>query len=536
MPDGVKQRVMQLPARLLELWNKYSKKQKTIIVSVVAIVIITLVILILVMGRVQYVELYTFENTKTAKQAVDILVANEIEYRLGSDDVTLHVDATRRSEAVLLIAESDIVKTQGFDIDDLLDNSMSTTNYDKNLKYDLYTMSKLEATLKTRTGIEDARVIYYSDNDSYTILESEEDKACTVYLTINEKFTSDMANAVAVSVASALGNSTTDSIKIVDQYNNLLYDGPEDEEEMTATKTMQIENAIYDVYEMRTKELGFANGYDDVEVMMNLPVNSDKVTEKIINVLPAEGQELGLLSYMEKISSENTGTSGDVPGTDSNDEQDYFLETGSTGNSSYESIVQEYQNGTHEMNIFRESGVVDTENASMAVVLKKAVVRTEEELKILGQLEGITFEEYKVNNSTPREIAVSADFYTMFSKATGIDEDNISIKAYEVYSYIDAEVEGTNWDLYLKIILSAFIIIMLLVVVFRGMAPVEVTEVEPELSVEQLLATTKENQSLDDIEFSDKSETKRMIEKFVDENPEAVANLLRNWLNDDGWN
>ena len=51
--------------------------------------------------------------------------------------------------------------------------------------------------------------------------------------------------------------------------------------------------------------------------------------------------------------------------------------------------------------------------------------------------------------------------------------------------------------------------------------------------VEQLLATTKENQSLDDIEFSDKSETRKMIEKFVDENPEAAANLLRNWLNED---
>ncbi len=70
-------------------------------------------------------------------------------------------------------------------------------------------------------------------------------------------------------------------------------------------------------------------------------------------------------------------------------------------------------------------------------------------------------------------------------------------------------------------------------VVLRGTAPVKVADEEPELSVEQLLATTKENQSLEDIEFSDKSETRKMIEKFVDENPEAVAQLLRNWLNDD---
>ena len=62
----------------------------------------------------------------------------------------------------------------------------------------------------------------------------------------------------------------------------------------------------------------------------------------------------------------------------------------------------------------------------------------------------------------------------------------------------------------------------------------EVTELEPELSVEDLLATTQEeSESLEEIELGEKSETRTMIEKFVDENPEAVASLLRNWINED---
>ena len=57
---------------------------------------------------------------------------------------------------------------------------------------------------------------------------------------------------------------------------------------------------------------------------------------------------------------------------------------------------------------------------------------------------------------------------------------------------------------------------------------------ESELSVESLLASTKEAQeNLEDIGFSEKSETRVLIEKFVDENPEAVASLLRNWLNEE---
>ena len=38
---------------------------------------------------------------------------------------------------------------------------------------------------------------------------------------------------------------------------------------------------------------------------------------------------------------------------------------------------------------------------------------------------------------------------------------------------------------------------------------------------------------LEDIDLEAKSETRKMVEKFVDENPEAAASLLRNWLNED---
>lgn len=60
---------------------------------------------------------------------------------------------------------------------------------------------------------------------------------------------------------------------------------------------------------------------------------------------------------------------------------------------------------------------------------------------------------------------------------------------------------------------------------------------EPELSVETLLETTRQQEELDeslqDIGFSEKSETRILIEKFVEGNPEAAASLLRNWLNEE---
>ena len=121
----------------------------------------------------------------------------------------------------------------------------------------------------------------------------------------------------------------------------------------------------------------------------------------------------------------------------------------------------------------------------------------------------------------------------LISKSTGISTNDISVIAYEQPVFNEEVTQPVAYSNILMIVLAVLIVALLIFVVFKGTAPMEVTELEPELSVEQLLATTKENQSLEDIEFGEKSETRKMIEKFVEENPEAVASLLRNWINED---
>ena len=61
----------------------------------------------------------------------------------------------------------------------------------------------------------------------------------------------------------------------------------------------------------------------------------------------------------------------------------------------------------------------------------------------------------------------------------------------------------------------------------------EETVEETELSVDDLLTTTQEHQNVEDIDLESKSEIRLMVEKFVDENPDASAQLLRNWLNEE---
>ena len=127
---------------------------------------------------------------------------------------------------------------------------------------------------------------------------------------------------------------------------------------------------------------------------------------------------------------------------------------------------------------------------------------------------------------------VSAEVITSISKATGIPEENISILAYDVPVYEASAESGFTITDALQILLVVIILALLGFVVFMTLRPAVVNEIEPDVPVEQLLQDTKA--ALEDIEYDDRSEARKLIEKFVDENPDAVAQLLRNWLND-GW-
>ena len=124
----------------------------------------------------------------------------------------------------------------------------------------------------------------------------------------------------------------------------------------------------------------------------------------------------------------------------------------------------------------------------------------------------MTYDEYKLANSSPTPITVEEDLAQLIAFGTGIDVNNIAISANMKYVFLDTPKSSTPTSFIIQIVLAVLIVGLLLFVVFRSARPVTVEETD----------------------LQDKSEARKAIEKFVQENPEAVAMLLRNWLND-GW-
>lgn len=530
-------RLKKLWQRIKDLWNKLTKKQRIIGISTFGVVVVTLLILIILLNRIQYEKLTTFEDTSTAKSAIAVLEGENIAYKLEEDMVTVDVDVTKKQDAVLALTDNEVLSESQMTLAQLLENDLSTTSSDKMLKNHLFIQSSLNTKIKSIDGVKDASVLYFPTDNSNSILSTAKEISCSVLLTVTEEF--DQVNtpvSIATYVAYVIGNSTTDKIKIIDQHGNLLFGGePLDEDEMTLNTNLAYRKTVEKWYNDKMFELAIKNDYSDAEIVSALDINCDKSSVLYTEYLAAEGLEQGLYDSYQKITSESTGGAGDIPGADSNDETDYYIQTSGSGNSSYEELNIKYKPSERVTQIVKDWGVINRGSSSLAITLTKVLTRTEEELKILGLLDDTTFEEYVVRNSDKHEIEVNPALYQLFSDASGIPVTNITITSYEQPNFIAAEEEKINFSLYLEILLAVLIIGLLAFVVFRAMKPEEYVETEPELSVERLLATTKENQSLEDIEFGEKSETRKLIEKYIDENAEAVAALLRNWLNDDGW-
>lgn len=124
----------------------------------------------------------------------------------------------------------------------------------------------------------------------------------------------------------------------------------------------------------------------------------------------------------------------------------------------------------------------------------------------------------------------------MVANASGISQDKVTIIAYEEPRFFDKKGFDISATDILSIVMIVLILALLVFVILRSMGPrKKPEEEEPELSVEDMLQSTPPESTVEDIDLEAKSETRKMVEKFVDENPEAAANLLRNWLNED-WN
>ncbi|NLW40867.1 MAG: hypothetical protein GXY96_08075, partial [Tissierellia bacterium] len=247
-------------------------------------------------------------------------------------------------------------------------------------------------------------------------------------------------------------------------------------------------------------------GPGNVDVRSSVKINFDSESTKIVEFSPPlEGSEEGLIRSMEEIEEHMVG--GIARGTP-DDRDDYQMTDDDRERYDKRSSIINYELNEINKEIRKAPGQV--EDITVAVLVNRDVL---------------------IDNSFSPEM--EEEISDLIYAATGLDTRNVAVKA-ESFGALDKDEElvdtrDLNW---LIIALSLFVVAAATgYFVYRRRKVKELEELE------EMEAQLKELQAIEDeveeLEFAtEESKMMEQISRFVDKNPDAVAQLLRTWLNE----
>lgn len=533
MPEQIK----NVLDKVIEWWKKFNTRQRVFMISITAVLILALIILYVVVSRPEMVELYKASNSKEAAQVKELLAGDStINYEIADDNLTFLVDSEDEATASMLLGANDI-PSLSYNIENVTSGSLTSTQADKERLYEHYLEQKFADHISSLSNVESALVDIQMVDDDGTILSSKEENYASVQLTLCDEMSAEQAAGLAQYIATQLGNKTTENITIMDGDSNMLFAGS-NADSTAAIISSQLSYKDKTASRMKNEVIELletSKVYASVNVGLNLDMDfSEKEVVQKEYTTP-EGQNYGPLSNESYYEQSTTGGSGGVPGTDSNDDTSYVTEDDEYTSSDTLEYERQYLTDEKVTTSSNSGGTINYDTSTISVNTTKTVVYYEETLRKEGKLDDISYEEYKAKNSD--KVLISTNDETLvqtIANATGFSVDNITVNSYEQAVFYDEVEETRSWSDILQIALTVLIFALLGFVVFRSTRTQKEPEPEPELSVEALLESTVEKaEDLEDIGYAEKSETRLLIEKFVDENPDAVAILLRNWLNEE---
>lgn len=174
-------KLKEIPAKILEWWNKFTTRQKSIIIGAAAVVIFAFAIIMYVMSKPQYVRLVTCETTAQASEIIDTLDSAGIAHRESNDGLKIDVESSQQSAANLALGSAGYVP-DALNLNDYLGNSMSTTATDKERLYNSYLEQYITQTIEAQSAVKSAKVHLSFPKDNGTLAAQNEEASAFIQL------------------------------------------------------------------------------------------------------------------------------------------------------------------------------------------------------------------------------------------------------------------------------------------------------------------------------------------------------------------
>ncbi len=523
---------------LKAFFDKLTKKEK-IRLAVLAVVIVVLSIIIAsVLGRTRFGVLYSGLSEADAGMILNALEEMGVETKTQGSG-TILVPEDRISELRMRLS-AEGYQSGDFDYS-IFQNAagFGTTDLEKQTYLQFQLQANLRDYIMKLERIEDCMVMLNLPKESsYVLSLNDEPASASVYVKVKGggMLTSDEANAIAETVSKSVPGLTVENISIIDFKMHLYTVGDQDFSGSSTGVIWQYElkNQIEEQLERQVMNLlAPVYGSASLETAVNVTLNFDnEIVESIEFSPPVEGETEGIVVSMSELyENSRTGTEGEgVAGTDTNGVGTVEYPYGSLGeNEMYSKVLKEanYEIDKTTTQIHKAKGSI--RDLSIAVLIDSEAID----------------EDYteSVKNLVAKAIGVSEEYISVERLPFMLTDSELEEQLSEQNKFIKSMQFKETLSIILKyaviivLILLAFIFVMSLIRAVFGKNKEEAVLVTGG-NIDYIAGDDEEEEHEEEVEFKDLDFSKRsdgvvQIEKLIEKDPEAVAQLLRNWLSEE---
>ncbi|MDR1689573.1 MAG: hypothetical protein LBS21_13330 [Clostridiales bacterium] len=546
----MQQRLLTFWNGVKDRWNSLTNSGKLKIVLSVSAVIIALAALIYFAVKPRMTVLLSGLEFTAGMDGTSLLEAEGIQSEFDKGELRVREEDASRAAKLLTDSDSTILRSEDTSFANAMNLiTMGTTEATRREIMLNQKQNELANDLRMYDGVVSAVVTLYIPPDDRFFIREEQKATCGVILNTDKEISGTIGENMARFICKGIKGLNMEDVIITNQNGETIYSGAS-EAELGSPEQYELERLQKADIERQVRNQ-VAPMYDTSSILLKLDINNDRLQEEMLRYEdpnPTEGQQGFPTTESSMQSSVTGGSPQDAPGIDANDQVGPTYNIGEDAVASAKTKEEQVSYVYDEIRTSRNQalGVINYGNSALSIKLIQKQEYYEEDLPQYIQENGLpettTWRQFQ--NGTQEFIQLENDanlenIRTNISVGTGIN--NVHLIAFRQSLFFDSPVPPVNYQNYIILAILALLILLLLYGFVKKTQQDEVTEVEPELSVEDLLVSTQLEEEkeattaeqLAGIEFNQQSEALKQIENFINERPEAVAQLLRNWMNEE---
>jgi flagellar M-ring protein FliF len=508
-----------------EFWSSLDKSQKNRLYITSSVVIVAIGISIFFMSRPNLITLIKSDDQKQISDMVTALNDNKIWNQLDESGTGIVINSRDKSSARVALSSKGLPKEGTTFADAISMIGISTTQDDKQHIWRQQQISEIVKNIKMIDNIYDASVNLAVPEQSIFISDGQNPAKPQAIVTVksSQKLSAAQVHGIVLILTGSVENLDPKNVSVVDGSTGIPLSGNSSDDTISNVNNQE-EMRVAREKDLRSKVLeqlglGKSDSFDALTVTPNVVLDFDKESTQTKSLTIPNGMDGGaLISSDTKNETVKNGNASGVPGQVSNPTTSTVpsYPTGSTGSGDYTDKEAKTNYGYDETvkNQEKATGKMIVGESSMAISLW-------------------------YGKNVLDESKLTADFVNQIkliaNTATGIPIKNITVNKLKFAPDVVVKIPASD---IIKQLISDYGFFALMLLLIIGMLIVAMPRKRQSAQVAIAAAGPRflmpdQGEPIPEIDMGERSEIKKQIDKFVKQNPDSVAQLLRNWISDE---